>query len=57
MESNASTGKPRRGLGVILLVAAVAAAAAAGLTALPRLGLRPLQEGGRGRPHQGASRP
>ena len=30
MESNA---KPRRGLGVILLVAAVAAAAAAGLTA------------------------
>ncbi|HEX5720036.1 MAG TPA: ammonia-forming cytochrome c nitrite reductase subunit c552, partial [Thermoanaerobaculia bacterium] len=31
MESN---GKPRRGLGVILLVAAVAAAAAAGLTAL-----------------------
>ncbi|HWN43276.1 MAG TPA: ammonia-forming cytochrome c nitrite reductase subunit c552, partial [Thermoanaerobaculia bacterium] len=31
MESNA---KPRRGLGVILLVAAVAAAAAAGLTAL-----------------------
>ncbi|HET9229232.1 MAG TPA: ammonia-forming cytochrome c nitrite reductase subunit c552 [Thermoanaerobaculia bacterium] len=34
MESNPSTGKPRRGWGLILLVAAVAAAAAAGLTAL-----------------------